>query len=96
MLTGKQRAYLKGLAHSKNPTIQCGKEGVSEAFIMQLKTNLESEELVKISILNNSPIETRELFDMLSETIEGIEFIQAMGSKLTVYKRSEKKPKIEI
>ncbi|MFQ9957352.1 MAG: YhbY family RNA-binding protein, partial [Turicibacter sp.] len=33
MLTGKQKSYLKGLAHTMQPIIQVGKNGVNDALI---------------------------------------------------------------
>lgn len=96
MITGKQRAFLKGLAQTKNPTIQFGKQGITDAFIKQLEINLECEELVKIAILNNSDENPKDLFAELSNEIEDLEFIQALGSKLTIYKKSKKNPKISF
>lgn len=96
MILGKQRSYLKSLAHLKEPTLQLGKQGVTDAFIKQLEINLETEELVKIKILNNNDYTAKELFEELSEEITGLEFVQAIGSKLTVYRRSENSPKIVL
>ncbi len=94
MILGKQRSFLKSLAHSKEPTLQLGKQGLTDAFIKQLEINLETEELVKINILNNNDYTPRELFEELSAELDGLEFVQAIGSKLTVYRRSENSPKI--
>ena len=33
MITGKQRAYLRKMAHQLEPIFQIGKEGVTDAFI---------------------------------------------------------------
>ncbi|NLM07254.1 MAG: YhbY family RNA-binding protein, partial [Tissierellia bacterium] len=38
MITGKQRAYLKGLAQTKKASLQFGKNGLTETFISQVET----------------------------------------------------------
>ena len=37
MITGKQRAYLRGLANTMDPIFQIGKNGIEEAFLNQLE-----------------------------------------------------------
>ena len=37
MLTGKQRAHLRGLANGLSPLFQVGKNGIEENFIKQIK-----------------------------------------------------------
>ena len=48
MLTGKQRAYLRGIAQDLTPIFQIGKKGIEENFIIQVKEALEKRELIKI------------------------------------------------
>lgn len=95
MITGKQRAYLRGLANNLDPIFQVGKNGVEEAFLKQLTEALEARELIKIKVLENSGLGAREASNYICEKI-GCEGIQAIGSKIVLYKKSSKKPKIEI
>ena len=95
MITGKQRAYLRGLANNLDPIFQVGKNGVEEAFLTQLTEPLEARELIKIKVLENSGLGAREVSNYICEKI-GCEGIQAIGSKIVLYKKSSKKPKIEI
>ncbi|ATD55853.1 ribosome assembly RNA-binding protein YhbY [Clostridium chauvoei] len=95
MLTGKQRAYLRGLANSMDPIFQLGKNGIEETFLKQIAEALEARELIKIKVLENSGLETREASNYICEKI-GCEGIQAIGSKMVLYKKSSKKPKIEL
>ena len=60
MLTGKQRAYLRGLANSLTPIFQIGKNGVEENFLIQVSQALEARELIKIKVLENSGLDSRE------------------------------------
>jgi RNA-binding protein len=95
MITTKQRSYLRTLANPLQPIFQVGKAGVEENFLKQVVDALESRELIKIKVLNNSGITAREASDIICEAI-GCEGIQAIGSKCVLYKRSLKKPKIEL
>ena len=95
MITGKQRAYLRGLANNMDPIFQIGKNGIEDAFLDQLRDALEARELIKIKVLENSGFSAREASDEICNAI-GCEGIQAIGSKIVLYKKSKKKPKIEL
>lgn len=95
MLTGKERAYLRRLANDLSPIFQIGKNGIEETFLKQVEEALEKRELIKIKVLENSGLETREASDYICSKV-GAEGIQAIGSKIVLYKHSKKNPKIEI
>jgi RNA-binding protein len=95
MITSKQRSYLRSLANNLEPIFQIGKNGVEENFLQQVDEALEARELIKIKILNNSGLETRETSDAICERL-GCEGIQAIGSKIVLYRKSTKKPYIEL
>ena len=95
MLTGKQRAYLKGLANTMDPLFQIGKNGLTDNFIKQVKEALEARELIKIKVLNNSLLEAEEVAKELVDKIEG-EYIQSLGNKFVIYKESKENKKIQI
>lgn len=95
MLKGKERAYLRGLANDLTPIFQIGKNGIEEAFLKQVEEALEKRELIKIKVLENSGLETREASDYICSKV-GAEGIQAIGNKIVLYKQSKKNPKIEI
>lgn len=95
MLTSKQRAYLRGLANTLNPIFQIGKNGIDEAFLKQVDDALEARELIKINVLENSDFTPREASDVICEKLN-CEGIQAIGKKLVLYRKSKKKPKIEV
>lgn len=95
MLTGKQRAYLRRLANDIQPIFQIGKGGIEDNFIKQVCQALEKRELIKIKVLENSGMDTREASDEICRKA-GCEGIQAIGSKMVLYKKSENKSKIEL
>jgi len=95
MLTGKQRSYLRKLAHGIRPVIQVGKEGVSDNFIAQLERTIEDRELIKISVLENSGLETKETANEIIKKTNA-EFVQAIGRKIVIYRESRENPEIKI
>ncbi len=95
MLTGKQRSYLKSLAHRMDPIFQVGKNGITENFIVQVDEALEARELIKINVLNNSLLEAKEVAIELVEELDA-EFVQSIGNKLVIYRESEENKKISL
>ncbi|EFI42428.1 MULTISPECIES: ribosome assembly RNA-binding protein YhbY [Peptoniphilus] len=95
MITGRQRSYLKSLANTLNPLLQVGKNGVTENLIKQIDELLEYHELVKITVLKNSPVYAREIVEEILEQT-GAEFVQQIGNKLTIYRESKENKKIEL
>ncbi|MDT8715289.1 ribosome assembly RNA-binding protein YhbY [Clostridium sp. 19966] len=95
MITSKQRSYLRSLANDMDPIFQIGKGGIEETFLKQVDDALEAREIIKLKILNNSGYEAREASDIICEEL-GCEGIQAIGNKIVLYRKSAKKPKIEL
>lgn len=96
MLTGKQRAYLRSLANSLPAKYQVGKMGFEDdAFITQIREGLEKNELIKVTVLENSDLSPREVSDSLCEML-GCEGVQAIGRKFVLYKRRKKDPTIVL
>ena len=95
MLTGKERAYLRGLGNQLSPIFQIGKNGVEENFLIQVKQALEARELIKIKVLENSGLESRETSDMICKAVK-CEGVQAIGNKIVLYKKSKNKQTIEL
>lgn len=95
MLTSKQRSYLKGLANNIEVVAYIGKEGISEGFLKQLDDVLEARELVKVSIQKNSILDTKEAANEVAKLTRS-EFVQAIGRKFVLYRKSNEDPKIEL
>lgn len=95
MLTGKQRSYLKGLAHSLKPITQLGKEGISDSFLDQINILLDRHELIKINVLDNSTESAEHAARQICEALDA-EFVQAIGNKLSIYRQSRIDPTLEI
>lgn len=97
MITGKQRAALRKMAHGMQPIFQIGKGGITDELLKQLANALEARELIKITILETALLDTKETCNSLAKEL-GAEPVQAIGSKVVLYKkaRQEKNRKIEI
>ena len=91
MITSKQRAALRGMANTLEALFQLGKAGVTPEFIAMLSDALEKRELIKITVLNNCVMETKEAADIISERTRS-EIVQIIGRKITLYRKSEKNP----
>ena len=95
MITSKQRAYLRGMANSLEPIFQLGKGGITDNFVKQIDDALEARELIKIRLLDASFLDGRETVDTLAR-LTGSEAVQAIGSKIVLYRESKNKKKIEL
>ena len=95
MLTGKQRSFLKANANTLDPMFQLGKNGLTESFIKQVDVVLESKELLKISVLNNSGLDAKEVAIELANELNA-EFVQSMGNKLVIYRESKEEKIIKL
>lgn len=95
MLTSKQRAYLRGLANTKNAIFQIGKGGVTEEIISELKAVLEKRELIKITVLETAFMSPREACALVCEKL-GAEGVQCIGNKFVIYKESRDNKEIVL
>lgn len=97
MITGKQRANLRKMAHGMQPIFQIGKGGITDEILKQLANALEARELIKITILETALLDTKETCNSLAKDLNA-EPVQAIGSKVVLYKqaRQQKNRKIEL
>lgn len=95
MITSKQRAYLRSLAQKLEPIFQVGKNGVNENQLIQISNALEARELIKINLLNSTPDDKHSIANEIALKTNS-DVVQIIGNKITLYKRSEKTPKIEL
>ena len=95
MLTSKQRAYLRGLAQSCPAIMQIGKGGISDNLIKTVSDALEARELVKLTVLENSGEQPREMLDKLCQSL-GADGVACVGRKIVLYRESQDKKTIEL
>lgn len=95
MLTGKQKRYLRSLAHHLDPIMQVGKGGVSDNMLDQVSLALEARELIKVSILNNCEEDKDDVAEQLAEGT-GAELVQLIGKTVVLYRESTEHKQIEL
>ena len=95
MLTSKQRAKLKSIGVETEALYQMGKNDIDENYIIQLNNALDAKELIKIKVLETALYTAREAGEILAEKTDS-EVVQAIGSKVLLYRKSRKKDKVNI
>lgn len=95
MINSKQRAYLRSMANNIEPLYQIGKNGVTDTVIETLDAALEARELIKITVLETSPLSAREATTHLIARL-GCDPVQVIGRKAVIYRKSEKEPVIVL
>ena len=94
-MTGKQRAYLRGLANSLETILYVGKGGLSENVIRQADEALTARELIKGRVLEASLLSAAEACQALAEAT-GAEGVQSIGSRFVLYRPNPTEPKIRL
>ena len=85
-LTGTQRKYLRGLAHSARPLVHIGQQGLSETVVQQLDQVLESHELVKVKYLTEDRADKAALTAAITEQLRA-ETVGSVGHTAIFYRR---------
>jgi len=75
--------------------LQIGHEGVTDAVVAQANDQLRRHELIKVRVLESSPLDRREAADELSAR-SGAALAQVLGRTFLLYKRDPEKPRIEL
>lgn len=86
-LTGKQRRYLKSLAHQLDPVVHIGQEGMTAAVISEIRKQILHHELIKVKWLGLSgedgPKKVRATD--LARTV-GAHLVQLVGHMVVLYR----------
>lgn len=90
MITTKQRASLKALAHPLSPVVIIGKDGITGELLKSIDGVLETRELIKVKILNNCEITTKQAIEVICRELKA-EPVQCIGSIVVIYRYSHKK-----
>ena len=94
-MTGKQRAYLRGLANSLDTILTIGKGGLTENVVQQADEALTARELIKGRVLETAMMTAAEACASLAEAT-GAEGVQSIGSRFVLYRPNPVEPKIRI
>lgn len=94
-LTGKQRRYLRALAHDQKPLVQIGHEGLTDGVLKAVDAALTTHELLKVKLLKECPEDASDVIPRLEKDTRS-QVAQHIGRTLLVYRRRAKDPKITL
>jgi len=94
-MTSKQRAALRKIAHSMDPVLYIGTNGITDATIKEAYDVLEKRELIKCAIQDGAMLDTYEACNTLCERVHA-KPVQCIGKKFVIYKESNKHKKINL
>jgi RNA-binding protein len=83
-LTGTQRKYLRGLAHSLSPVVHVGRAGVNEGVLAAALRALDDHELIKVKIAAERDERARMAIEIERGT--GAELAGAVGTIAILYR----------
>ncbi len=93
-LSGKQRQYLRGLAHHRKPIVTLGDAGVTPAVLAEIEQALDHHELVKMKLrVGDRDARRTALSDICEKT--GAEAVQEIGQMAVIF-RPAKESKISL
>lgn len=92
MLNPKQRQFLKAQAHTLKPVVQIGKGGVTPALAAELDVMLDSLELVKIKLNQNTFEDKQSVLEALCAKVEGLEHVWTIGHTMLFFRPSRTRP----
>ena len=94
-LTGKQRSFLRALAHPLKPVVQIGHGGLTDAVLTAIDGALSTHELIKVRITGQEEIDADELaLEVEAGTRSSV--AQVIGKTLVVYRARKKDPVIVL
>jgi RNA-binding protein len=94
-LDSKQRGALRALAHHLEPVVQVGKAGATEGVLAQIREQLAAHELIKIRFAREAPQAAAEAAVEIAEATRS-QVVQTAGRVLSLYRRHDHKPKIQL
>ncbi|MFA6041102.1 MAG: ribosome assembly RNA-binding protein YhbY [Methylophilus sp.] len=87
-LTTKQIAHLRGLAHSLNPVVMIGNQGLTENIIKEVELNLNAHELIKVQVAGDDREARKAIFAEISDKTGAIA-VHHIGKQLVFYRASD-------
>ncbi len=94
MLTQEQKRFLAGLAHSIDPVVLIGKNGLTDAVLKETDAALKSHELIKIRVASGEKEDRQAILESVCKQLTAHP-VKLVGKILVVYRRAEK-PKIVL
>lgn len=93
-LTGRQRHYLRGLAHHRNAMVTVGACGLTGAVVDEIEKALTHHELIKVKLATADRVARRASLEQICERT-GALYVQTIGRIGVLYRRA-KRPNIKL
>ena len=93
-LTAAQKRFLRSRAHHLKPVVMVGQHGLSDNILTEVGIALDAHELIKVKIAADRD-ERAEITQAIIEQ-SGAELVQTIGQMSVLFRRNEKKPKIQL
>jgi RNA-binding protein len=94
-LNGRQRTFLRALAHHLDPVVQIGRSGMTDAVMAQIREQLVAHELIKIRFGKEAPEGAAEASEQIATATDSM-IVQTSGRVLALYRRHDHKPRIQL
>ena len=95
-LSSHQRKYLESLAHSLEPIVRIGKQGLEAKIVLSVSEAFYTHELIKIKLLDSAPVDAGDAAREICEATDA-ELVRVIGRVIVLYRPfSDKPPKIEL
>jgi RNA-binding protein len=94
-LTGKQRSYLRALAHPLKPVVQIGQGGLTDSVVKAIDAALQTHELIKIRLLDDEAASASDIAPEVEQRTRA-HVAQVIGKTLVVYRGRKKDPVIVL
>jgi RNA-binding protein len=88
-LTATQRQHLKGLAHTRQPVVMIGNQGLTAAVLKEIELALNAHELIKVKAASDTPDTRRAWLEEICSAT-GAQPVQQIGKILVLYRAADK------
>jgi RNA-binding protein len=94
-MTGKERRYLRALAHRLSPVVIVGQRGVTDGVMRQVDGALTDHELIKVRVGGECPTGRDEVAAALTGGT-GAEVAGSIGRVVILYRPHPQRPRIVL
>jgi len=83
------------MANTIDTIVQIGRGGVTENVGRQADEALEARELIKLRVLEGSPLTAREAAEQMAASLRA-ELVQVIGTRFVLFRQNPEKPVIKL
>ncbi len=94
-LSGKQRRYLRALAHELHPLVHIGKSGIDDGLVAAVDRALLDHELIKVKLGDAAGLDRHDAADSLAVRTHS-DVAQVLGNIVVLYRAHPDEAKIKL